>query len=274
MAWGTLNSGGVGTEGKDGKDGITPHIGENGNWYIGETDTQKPSRGEKGDKGEDGAPGKDGAAGPAGPTGPAGPVVPATKDTLGGVKVGKGLFASEDGTLNVRLVDTAGFDFNPFGAIWAKPLWIYSFTPKCTRNDAQVFKITSSSGKWYKSITNLRYTIISYKTVNQVWPEKEDQSYFFFFEEINCKKLYELTDKLLPPYRDSYFTLPAAGRIQVGNTETDILGIQRQDTRIVLLTGSTVPAADGKAASFFNLVHITEDNADTVAFEVSCHQLV
>lgn len=33
----------------DGADGITPSIGDNGNWYIGTTDTGKPSRGEKGD---------------------------------------------------------------------------------------------------------------------------------------------------------------------------------------------------------------------------------
>lgn len=32
----------------NGKDGITPHIGENGNWYLGEEDTGKPSRGEPG----------------------------------------------------------------------------------------------------------------------------------------------------------------------------------------------------------------------------------
>ena len=32
----------------DGADGITPHIGENGNWYLGHTDTGKPSRGEPG----------------------------------------------------------------------------------------------------------------------------------------------------------------------------------------------------------------------------------
>ena len=37
-----------------GKDGITPHIGENGNWYLDTTDTGNPSRGAKGDKGEDG----------------------------------------------------------------------------------------------------------------------------------------------------------------------------------------------------------------------------
>lgn len=31
-----------------GKDGTTPHIGTNGNWYIGDTDTGLPSRGEQG----------------------------------------------------------------------------------------------------------------------------------------------------------------------------------------------------------------------------------
>ena len=36
----------------DGADGITPYIGNNGNWYIGATDTGKPSRGEKGDPGD------------------------------------------------------------------------------------------------------------------------------------------------------------------------------------------------------------------------------
>lgn len=39
--------------------GITPSIGDNGNWYIGSTDTGKPSRGEKGDPGAAGAPGAD-----------------------------------------------------------------------------------------------------------------------------------------------------------------------------------------------------------------------
>ena len=35
-------------KGAAGADGITPHIGDNGNWYLGTTDTGKPSRGEKG----------------------------------------------------------------------------------------------------------------------------------------------------------------------------------------------------------------------------------
>lgn len=33
-----------GTNGSPGADGITPHIGDNGNWYLGTTDTGKPSR--------------------------------------------------------------------------------------------------------------------------------------------------------------------------------------------------------------------------------------
>lgn len=50
-------------KGDKGDPGITPHIGENGNWYIGDTDTGKPSRGEKGDKGNKGAPGAKGTDG-------------------------------------------------------------------------------------------------------------------------------------------------------------------------------------------------------------------
>ena len=40
--------------GKNGTDGTTPHIGANGNWYLGATDTGKPSRGATGAKGDPG----------------------------------------------------------------------------------------------------------------------------------------------------------------------------------------------------------------------------
>ena len=55
--------------GTDGKDGITPTIGKNGNWYLGSTDTGKPSRGADGTPGATGAPGKDGAPGADGKDG-------------------------------------------------------------------------------------------------------------------------------------------------------------------------------------------------------------
>ena len=46
-----------------GADGITPTIGENGTWYLGDTDTGKPSRGETGPAGADGRDGSDGQPG-------------------------------------------------------------------------------------------------------------------------------------------------------------------------------------------------------------------
>ena len=49
-----------GQDGKDGQDGITPTIGQNGNWYLGDTDTGKPSRGINGENGQDGQDGQDG----------------------------------------------------------------------------------------------------------------------------------------------------------------------------------------------------------------------
>lgn len=50
--------GAAGADGAKGADGITPTIGTNGNWYIGSTDTGKPSRGATGAQG---TPGKDGS---------------------------------------------------------------------------------------------------------------------------------------------------------------------------------------------------------------------
>lgn len=69
--------GDTGATGPAGKDGITPKIGENGNWYLGETDTGKPSRGEQGPKGEQGPQGEQGEQGEAGEQGPPGQTGPA-----------------------------------------------------------------------------------------------------------------------------------------------------------------------------------------------------
>lgn len=44
-------------QGTDGEDGITPHIGDNGNWYIGDADTGVKAQGTDG---KDGADGQDG----------------------------------------------------------------------------------------------------------------------------------------------------------------------------------------------------------------------
>ena len=77
----TGEKGEPGAAGAPGADGITPTIGKNGNWFLGSTDTGKPSRGEKGeqgvqgekgDTGAQGEPGKDGSPGAAGAPGATG----------------------------------------------------------------------------------------------------------------------------------------------------------------------------------------------------------
>lgn len=45
------------------EDGITPHIGDNGNWFIGTTDTGVKAQGEDGKDGQDGRNGQDGKDG-------------------------------------------------------------------------------------------------------------------------------------------------------------------------------------------------------------------
>ena len=50
-----------GQNGSDGKDGKTPFIGENGNWWIGETDTGVKAAGVDGEKGDKGDPGQNGS---------------------------------------------------------------------------------------------------------------------------------------------------------------------------------------------------------------------
>ena len=89
-------NGADGKPGATGADGVTPHIGGNGNWYIGSTDTGKPSRGATGAKGDAGAtgpagaPGKDGAKGDPGAPGAAGPAGAPGKDGAPGAQGAQG----------------------------------------------------------------------------------------------------------------------------------------------------------------------------------------
>lgn len=52
-----------------GRDGQTPHVGSNGNWFIGATDTGVKATGRDGRDGRDGADGKDGKDGRPGEPG-------------------------------------------------------------------------------------------------------------------------------------------------------------------------------------------------------------
>lgn len=55
--WVSLGVKATGAAGKDGEDGLTPHISENGNWWVGNTDTGVSAKGDKGDTGAKGADG-------------------------------------------------------------------------------------------------------------------------------------------------------------------------------------------------------------------------
>lgn len=75
-------TGAKGATGSQGPAGTTPTIGSNGNWYLGSSDTGKPSRGAtgpqgpQGEKGATGAQGPQGARGATGATGPKGDTGP------------------------------------------------------------------------------------------------------------------------------------------------------------------------------------------------------
>lgn len=56
--WVSLGVKATGEAGKDGEDGLTPHIGENGNWWVGDTDTGVSAKGPKGDPGPQGPAGE------------------------------------------------------------------------------------------------------------------------------------------------------------------------------------------------------------------------
>ena len=85
---------GIAAQGPAGEDGETPYIGENGNWWIGETDLKVPAQGE---------------AGPAGPQGPAGETGPAGQDGKDGKdgKDGSGCNSSVSGIAGLTFVALA-----------------------------------------------------------------------------------------------------------------------------------------------------------------------
>lgn len=122
-----------------GKDGTTPHIGANGNWYIGDTDTGKPSRGATGANGEKGDPGKDGANGITPTIGANGnwyigetdtgvkaaAAEAATHETAGIVKPSADFDITEDGTLSLyKAMEILSIKMNDIKPTGSYPLYI------------------------------------------------------------------------------------------------------------------------------------------------------
>ncbi len=157
-----IPAGGGGGTGQDGKDGITPTIGENGNWYLGDEDTGKPSRGATGAPGKDGengAPGKDGAPGADGAPGKDG-VTPDIKiGKVATLPAGSAATASMGGTaaqptLNLGIPQGAPGD----GANVTKDAVVgaLGFTP-ISADDVPVKSVNGQTGaaktNWYFNVT-------------------------------------------------------------------------------------------------------------------------
>lgn len=87
--------------------GTDPHIGPNGNWWVGETDTGTPAQGDQGPKGDQGIQGPQGDQGPKGDKGEDGRSVTitgtvATVDDLPGEGTpGEGYITDSDGHLHI-----------------------------------------------------------------------------------------------------------------------------------------------------------------------------
>lgn len=121
----------TGATGATGPQGITPTIGENENWYLGNVDTGKPSRGRQGEKGEKGETGATGATGPKGDTGPKGETGPRGPQGLQGIQgePGKGLtisgyYATAQALAAAVTNPTAG---DAYGVGTAEPYDIYIY---------------------------------------------------------------------------------------------------------------------------------------------------
>ena len=123
-----------GQTGPKGTDGITPAIGANGNWFLGSTDTGKPSRGEAGAKGDKGETGPQGPTGPAGPkgeqgaqgeTGPRGPQgEQGLKGDTGSGFVVKGYYSTAE-ALQAAVANPAAGD--AYGVGMGEPYDIYIY---------------------------------------------------------------------------------------------------------------------------------------------------
>lgn len=148
--------GDTGAKGDPGTDGTTPTIGANGNWYLGTTDTGKPSRGAKGDKGDQGetgatgAPGPKGATGPQGETGPRGPQGP-KGDTGSGFKV-LGYYATAAALSAAVANPEAGM---AYGVGTAEPydIYIYDSVSKSWKNNGPLQGAKGDTGVGVANVT-------------------------------------------------------------------------------------------------------------------------
>lgn len=159
-----------GQDGKSGVDGITPHIGDNGNWFIGDTDTGKPSRGNDGlpgKDGSDGSPGKDGQSGQDGKDGADGYTPQRGKDYWTAADVSEMVKKAVAEVLKIVAPGSIGFGN---GKLYA-PATSASYSATKVTDDSVTFQYRGGSG-----VEELLFPITGL-TVGRTYTIKFDETY-------------------------------------------------------------------------------------------------
>ncbi len=119
-----------------GPSGASPHIGENGNWFVGELDTGVQAQGAKGPKGDQGPKGEQGPQGVQGPKGEQGP----QGDT--GATGAKG----DTGACVYNLLDNSDFvhPINQRGETSKQASWVYWIDRWLADTEKTAAQLTSS----------------------------------------------------------------------------------------------------------------------------------
>ena len=119
-----------------GPSGASPHIGENGNWFVGELETGVQAQGAKGPKGDQGPKGEQGPQGVQGPKGEQGP----QGDT--GATGAKG----DTGACVYNLLDNSDFvhPINQRGETSKQASWVYWIDRWLADTEKTAAQLTSS----------------------------------------------------------------------------------------------------------------------------------
>lgn len=125
-----------------GPSGASPHIGENGNWFVGELDTGVQAQGAQGPKGEQGPQGAQGPKGEQGPQGAQGPKGEQGPQGDTGATGAKG----DTGACVYNLLDNSDFvhPINQRGETSKQASWVYWIDRWLADTEKTAAQLTSS----------------------------------------------------------------------------------------------------------------------------------
>ena len=222
--------------GERGDDGLTPYIGENGNWWIGDKDTLIKAQGPQGDEG---APGKDGTLGEDGLSAyelyvKYNPYYKRNEETwVNDLVNGKLAIASKENTIDAIGELDEGFSFKTKGRIVYKAkdfAIIDDETAKLLLKIDDEFKYVvgdclSLKGSIIKENNmniigkEVEYEKIDHKEIKSSYYDKFDETSVlnYYVEKKNDLKYIEYTGKL--KYDNNYYVTEKKPTLTITNSE-------------------------------------------------------